>query len=190
MNITLRKANALQNSINDTLKGIKFDTTVKVNEFLDPEVVIKAAEMEFAKNMQRRDSLYAVLYEIRKLVSRANDGSGISQKLADVAHLEKQIQFFGDLATKEIREDQKVIAGKLDKIRNEKGETRRSIYGYHDEVTTSILNKDEVEGFKKLATVAKKNKQKLQDEILELNVKTEITLGEKAVAVLTSEGLL
>jgi len=190
MNITLRKANALQNSINDTIKSIKFDTVVKVNEFQDPEAVIKTAEVEFARNMQRRDSLYAVLYEIRKLVGRGNDASGISQRLADVAHLEKQIQFFGDLASKEVREDGKVIAGKLDKIRNEKGESRRTIYGYNDEVSTSILDKEEVEGFKKLTVASKKNKQKLQDEILELNVRTEIELSEKAVAILTSEGLL
>lgn len=190
MNITLRKANALQNSINDTIKSVKFDTTVKINEFQDPEAVIKAAEVEFARNMQRRDSLYATLYEIRKAVSKANDSSSISQKLADVAHLEKQIQFFGDLANKEVREEASVISGKLDKIRNRKEESRASLYGYNDEVSTSILDKDEVEGFKKLTTAAKKNKQKLQDEILELNVRTEIQLSEKAVAVLTAEGLV
>jgi hypothetical protein len=94
------------------------------------------------------------------------------------------------LGAKPVRDDAKIIAGKLDKIRNRKEESRASIYGYNDDVTTSILDKDEVEGFKKLTTVSKKNKQKIQDEILELNVKTEITISDKAVAILQAESLI
>jgi hypothetical protein len=190
MNITLRKANALQTSINDAIKGIEFETTAKINEFQDAETVIAEAEKTFATNMIKRDGLYHALYEIRKAVSRANDAAGISQRLADVAHLEKQITFFSGLGAKPVRDDAKIIAGKLDKIRNRKEESRASIYGYNDDVTTSILDKDEVEGFKKLTTVSKKNKQKIQDEILELNVKTEITISDKAVAILQAESLI
>jgi hypothetical protein len=36
----------------------------------------------------------------------------------------------------------------------------------------------------------KKQKQKLNDEILELNIKTEIPLSDDIVATLQSEGLL
>jgi hypothetical protein len=190
MNITLRKANALQTAINDAIKSIDFETTVKINEFQDADTIISEAEKIFAQNMVKRDGLFNTLYEIRKAVSKANDSVGVSQRLADVAHLEKQITFFGGLATKPVREDAKVIAGKLDKIRNRKDESRASLYGYNDDVTTSILDKDEVEGFKKLAAVSKKNKQKLQDELLELNVKTEITISEQAVKILQAEGLI
>jgi hypothetical protein len=190
MNITLRKANALQNAINDTIKGIDFETNVKINEFQDSETVIAEAERAFAHNMVKRDGLFNTLYEIRKAVSKANDNAGISQRLADVAFLEKQITFFTGLSTKPIREEAKVLAGKLEKIRNRKDESRASLYGFNDEVTTSILDKEEVDGFKKLAAVSKKNKQKLQDEILELNVKTEITISDKAVSVLQAEGLI
>jgi hypothetical protein len=46
MNITLRKANAVQNSINDTIKGIKVDFTVELNEFQDVEAAITKANSE------------------------------------------------------------------------------------------------------------------------------------------------
>jgi hypothetical protein len=36
----------------------------------------------------------------------------------------------------------------------------------------------------------KKQKQKINDEVLELNIKTEIPLSEDVVATLTAEGLL
>ena len=191
MKITLRKANAIQTSINDTLKGIEFKTEVAINEFQNPTDVIKAAEEMFAKNMQRRDALYSALYEIRKLVSKGNDIAEVSQKLADVALLEKQIVFFSGLASKEVREDDAVITGKLEKIRNDKGESsRRSIYGYTDTVNASIFLKDDIDGFRKLVAHAKKQKQRLQDEILEMNVRTEIPLSEATVKTLTDEGIV
>jgi hypothetical protein len=36
----------------------------------------------------------------------------------------------------------------------------------------------------------KKEKQKLNDEILELNIKTEIPLADETIKVLTDEGLI
>jgi hypothetical protein len=43
MNITLRKANAVQNSINDVIKNIKIETTIDLNEFQDPNLVLTDA---------------------------------------------------------------------------------------------------------------------------------------------------
>jgi len=189
MNVTLRKANTIQNNIQDVIKSIKFESTIKLNEFQDAEAVINSAGEIFIKNLQRRDNLLVALYEIRKAVSKANDQAEISHRLAEVAHLEKQISFFENISSNDVREDEKVIAGKLEKIRNRKDDAR-SIYGHGDEIHTSIFDKDELDGFKKIAAKAKKSKQKLQDEILELNVRTEISLSEVTVGTLAAEGLI
>jgi hypothetical protein len=191
MNISLRKANALQNSINDTVKGLQFETTVKINEFQEAEQEIVKAASALCENLTRRDALVDTLYEIRKSVSGANTQVGIDSRLADVAHLEKQIQFYNGLAGNKVRESEKVVAGRLDKIRNDKSESsRRSIYGYADTVDTSVLLKEDLDGFRKTVAKAKKAKQKLQDEILELNVQTVIQLSDKAVTMLQAEGLI
>jgi hypothetical protein len=191
MNISLRKANALQNSINDTVKGLQFETTVKINEFQEAEQEIVKAASALCENLTRRDALVDTLYEIRKSVSGANTQVGIDSRLADVAHLEKQIQFYNGLAGNKVRESEKVVAGRLDKIRNDKSESsRRSIYGYADTVDTSVLLKEDLDGFRKTVAKAKKAKQKLQDEILELNVQTVIQLSDNAVTMLQAEGLI
>ena len=190
MNITLRKANALQVGINDTLKGIDFESTVKINEFQDAEHEIARVSDTIKTNVMRRDALMTTLYEIRKSVSGANTQVGIDGRLADVAHVEKEIQFYNGLASKTVRESEKVVAGKLDKIRNGKEDTRRSIYGYSDTVDTSVFTKEDLDTFRKLVAKSKKDKQKLQDEILELNVQTLITVSAQAEAVLQKEGLL
>jgi hypothetical protein len=192
MNISLRKANALQNSINDTVKGLQFETTVKINEFQEAEQEIAKAASALCENLTRRDALMDTLYEIRKSVSGANTQVGIDSRLADVAHLEKQIQFYNGLAGNKVRDSAVVVAGRLDKIRNDKSESSRrsSIYGYADTVDTSVLLKEDLDAFRKTVAKAKKAKQKLQDEILELNVQTVIQLSDKAVTMLQAEGLV
>jgi hypothetical protein len=190
MNITLRKANALQNGINDALKNVNFLTSISINEFQDPESAMASAEETFAKSLERRDSLLVALYEIRKLVGKGNEVAGISERLCDVAFLEKQIQFFTELANKQVKESNAVIQGKLEKIKSRPADSRVSLYGREDDVTTSIFEKDEVEGFRQLALQFKKQKQKLQDEILEMNVRTEVPLSEHTVKTLTKEGLI
>lgn len=186
MEITLRKAAALQNTINETLKGIDFGVTVTVNEFQEPETEIANQLKNFQANLVRRAALTKALYELRKKIGRANNDAGIDDRLADVAHLEKELQFYNQIAGNNVRIDPKVLIGKLEKIRNRKED---NIYGRGDEVTTTILAKKDIDDFRKLAGQAKKNKQKLQDEILELNVRTTILLDEETARILEDEGM-
>ena len=188
MKITLRKANALQLSINEILKGMSFETTVSINEFQIPTTVISQTEEVFAKNLARRDALIMAMFEIRKLVAKGNEAAGINDMLADVAHLEKQIQFFNGLATKNPKDDMSIIKGKLDKIRNSKEESR--MYGMRDEVTVSVLEKEDITGFQQVVAQSKRAKQQLQDQLLEMNVRTEIPLSEQTVKTLTDEGII
>lgn len=187
MNVTLRKANAIQASINEALKGLEFNDTVSINEFQNVAEAFDAASTKFISNLARRLDLTSALYEIRKSVGSANYNASIDSRLAEVARLEKDIQFFGKYASAKVRESDAVINGKLDKIRNRKEDT---YYGRNEEVSTSIFTTEQVEKFKQSLASAKKQKQKLQDELLEANVRTEITLSEQTVATLTKENIL
>jgi hypothetical protein len=189
MNISLRKANALQNSINDAIKGIDLKGQVSLTEFHNPIMEIDKATTEFKTNLNRRDSLVKALYDIRKQVSAANSRVGVDDKLTEIAYLEKQIQNYTALAGNEVREQEAVVLGKLDKIKNRKEDTR-SIYGYESTVSTSVFTEADIKGFKAYVTGAKKAKQKLQDEVLELNVRTDIVLSADTVQTLMAEALV
>jgi len=191
MNITLRKANAVQNSINDTIKGIKVDFTVELNEFQDVESAITKANAELVANDGRRQKLTMALYNIRALVGTANAASGINTALAKAAFIDKRIGQLEELAKATEITSLEVIKGKLEKIKNDKGETsRRSTYGYGDTVSTSVLSKEQIAQAKAEVLNLKKQKQQLNDEVLELNIKTEIPLSDDVVASLQAEGLL
>jgi hypothetical protein len=191
MNITLRKASAIQNSINDAVKSIKVELTVELNEFVNVETALAKANGDMVANDGRRQRLTMALYNIRALVGTANAQSGIDTNLAKAAFIDKRIGQLEELAKATEITDLDVIKGKLDKIKNDKGETsRRSIYGYSDTVSTSVISKAQIDQAKAEILNLKKQKQKLNDEILELNIKTEIPLSDEVVATLQAEGLL
>ena len=192
MNLTLRKANAVQAGINDAIKSIKIEATLELNEFQDVQAaLVKANETLFA-NDSRRQRLLLALYNIRGLVGTANAQSGIDMKLATAAFIEKRMGQLDELSKLSAVTDLAVINGKLDKIRNDKGEnTRRSLYGHSgDTVSTTVVSQDQIDQVKAEIKNLKKQKQKLNDEILELNIKTEIPLSDDVVATLTQEGLI
>ena len=56
MKITLRKANALQNSINEALRHIDVKTKVSLNEFQDPEGVLAVSAGEAKTNLDRKST--------------------------------------------------------------------------------------------------------------------------------------
>lgn len=187
MKVTLRKANVIQASINEALKGLEFSDTVSINEFQNAQDVLTTANARFIENVLRRQLLLDALYDIRTQVGEANHKANIDGRLAEVARLEKDIQFFAKFAASRVHEDPQVIAGKLSKIRNRKDE---SYYGRDEFVITAILAVDQVEKFKATVADLKKRKQKLQDELLEANVRTEIELSATTVSTLTKENIL
>jgi len=86
--------------------------------------------------------------------------------------------------------DLEVIKGKLEKIKSLKDEARSRIYGYGDTVSTTVVSKEQIDQAKGEILSLKKSKQKINDEVLELNIKTEIPLADDTVATLQAEGLL
>lgn len=187
MKINLRKANAIQLAINEALKSLSFESTVSVNEFQNPETMIDTVKDRFTTNIMRRTKLLDSLYRIRKAVSSANDGLGINNLLADVARCEKEIVFYSAHAKSSTRIAPNEMFGKLDKIKNQPAD--RAYYS-DKEVTSSVFSAENIEIFRTLVTNAKKQKQQLQDELLELNISTKITLTDDDVKVLTAESIL
>jgi hypothetical protein len=189
MKITLRKANALQNSINEALRHIDVKTKVSLNEFQDAEGVLAISAADAKKNIDRKVGLTNALYDIRGGVGYVNHTAGVDEKLTEIARIEKQIQLYSAYVGVEAREAASVIAGKLEKIRNGKDE-RRSIYGYGDTVDTSVFADSDIAGFKAVVANLKKQKQTLQDAVLEANVRNEVVLKQVTVETLTAENLL
>lgn len=187
MLITLRKANAIQTQINETLKNIQIKHSIELNEFEDPVKAIHKANTELMANDHRRHRLLLALYTIRGLVGTANVQSGIDLLLSKAAFIDKRLAQLGELAAVSPMTDLAIIQGKLERIKNSTSESR--LYR-HDHVSTSVLDQSQLLTIKKEISDLKKQKQKINDEILELNIKTEVPLSHETVSTLTSEDLI
>ena len=190
MNVTLRKANAIQNSIQESIKSIRVDLTIEINEFQDPTAELKKANDAVFSADARRQKLLLALYNIRGLVGAANASSGIDLNLAKAAFVDKRVAQLEELAKCSPMTDLAVIQGKLEKFRNRKDDSRASLYGRDDVVSTPVIAQEQIDQANLEIKNLKKQKQKINDEILELNIKTEIPLSDDVVATLQAEGLI
>lgn len=189
MKITLRKACAVQAAIVEAVEKLEFDPKIEINEFQRPDDEILKAYDKFISNGDRREALLDALYEIRKSVAKANAGaSGVSDLLADIARVDKDIRFYSYVDSVKPRLSNEVLVGKLAKLK-ESTETR-SIYGRGDSVSTTIFDEVDLDVMRQTLQKSKKQKQKLQDALLEANIRNEIELSEAAEATLVNEDLV
>ena len=188
MKLSLRKASALQNTIQDHIKAIGVNTTIQLNEFQDVQESITKAQTELSKNDGRRMALQSVLFKIRSAVGRANVESGVADLLTQAAYVDKRLAHLKGFTETKVMEDITVLRGKVGKLKESNGERR--IYGYNDTIETSILSAEMIETYKVQSRELKKEKQTINDKVLELNVRTEITLEDSDVALLQSEQLI
>jgi hypothetical protein len=190
MKITLRKANAVQNNILDAVKSIKVATEVEINEFEDAGKKIAQANATLFEADKRRSDLLMAQFAIRGLVGVANATSGIDAKLTEAAYIDKRMSQLAEISGVKEMTSMEVIEGKLEKLRNRKDDSRSAIYGYNDNVTTSVLTQVQIDEVSNFIKDLRMKKQKLNDEILELNVRTDIELGADVVEVLNKEKLI
>lgn len=188
MKINLRRAAALQNSINDALKGISLETQVVLDEFQDAEAVIQQRRARLEQNLQRRHELNLVLYEIRRFVGEANRAAGVDLQLTEIARMDQHLRDLVTLSQAQERLKPEVVAGRLEKMRRDTSERSR-IYG-EPTVETSVLTAEDLVAYRHGVQTLRKQRQAAQDEVLNLNVRTEVTLSDHSVAVLRREELI
>lgn len=187
--ISLRKANAIQVNVNDLLKNIAVKPVLEISEFVDPVAALQAANDALMAADVRRSDLLMALYSIRATMGIANFQCGIGNKLSHLAYIDKRLNQLDPLIQESAGlKDLAVITGQLDKIRNRREEHR--LYGYESTVTSGVLQSSQVESIRGIIRELKKQKQSLNDEVLHLNVTTEIELTDEVENILKKEGIL
>jgi hypothetical protein len=129
------------------------------------------------------------LYSIRATMGIANFQCGIGNKLSHLAYIDKRLAQLDPLVQESAAlKDLQVVAGQLEKIRNRREEHR--MYGYDNTVSSGVLQTSQVESIRGIMRELKKQKQSLNDEVLHLNVTTEIELTDEVENILKKEGIL
>lgn len=186
MKINLRKANALQHAINEQISKLNIRTTIDFDEFdSNPDLTLRTAQEKMNLAVEKRTTLLDAYFEIRNRVSVANTESGINTLLASLARTVKDIGMFDRLGS-ELAMNTDVIAAKLEKQRS--ADARMSGYGCG--ITSSVLTEQHITDNTLLVKKLKRDKQEIQDKLLESNISTAIKLDNYVVSVLTDHGLI
>lgn len=185
MYISLRKAAALQKEILAALPTVETSASVSIYEE-NPLQTLTEARDAAAKALEVRHNLMVTLQLIRDLTAEQNFTSGIYKLVSKLSFIDKQISFYSALSRSEVSPSETVIKAKIERAKN----ANPDHYSFSDKAAFSIMDKHSIEDLKALVSNLKMDKVKIQDELLELNIKHSIKLTDETVAVLTAQGLI
>lgn len=189
MKVNLRQAHAIQTQIREALGRLDLSTTAVLNEFENAKDQIDLARERFYDALKTRDRLLGVLLDIRKKVAQANADEGISDLLADAASLDQQIKDYADFAKAREREKAAVLQGRLEKRASASEDSIYRGFGSSD-ITSGILEQEEIDKFQRELANLKRTKQGVQEMILAANIDAEIELDADEEKLLARMGVI
>lgn len=189
MKLTLRKANALQLLINESIGATSISTQVSVGKYDDPIAAIIHAGTIFSAALDKTRNLLAVLYSIRQKVANASHEAGVSTILSEVAHIDKLTAVLKPLATlSSFAPTEEVLKEAHADLK--KDQPVNSYSQQRNAFTTGAIPQGWIPAYLKEVSDLRKRKQSLSDKLLELNIRHEIELSEEEETVLKKYDLI
>lgn len=190
MKINLRKASVVQQTILDEIKRTGTEkTTLSISLYAD-DVATKLNE-QLAKIVTANQKVGRYLEAnrvIRAAVARKNAEMGITDYLAEEAFLASAEHRVKAIAELEVRPNIAELAKEIE-ARKELKDAERSIYGRTYEVSVNVATDALVNDAKIELARIQKRRRKIKDEMVAINVRTEIEVPEQVALVLTELGL-
>ena len=191
MKISLRKANTIQELVGEALKQplespANLDV-LAIDEWKD-ELIF--ARKTFLSEMAARAQLVSARYEVRKRISEENAKQGVTTLLATLAETDTMINLMKRNVVDLTASDKyDVVEKKLERkiiLLDKEG----LHYNRSDTYDVSIIDAETIKTYKEKVKVLKRKRQRINDELLEKNIRSEIELPSWAVDLLREHGLI
>lgn len=191
MKINLRKAAVVQQQIQEEIKRIGSEKTAITVSLYDTDVESKLNTQfnKYIVNNQRVSRLMDANRFLRATVARKNAEVGIMDYLAEDAMLsafETRLRGMAELTPRISEEAQKrEIESRISTIASE-----RNIYGRNEHnIEVNVVTEQFVNDAKAELEQVRRRRRKIKDEMVSINVRTEIDVPEQVALVLTELGL-
>lgn len=193
MKLTLTKARKLDKKIADKVKGfrVKSHTDVRIK---DTTKELVAAQVESERVVQKQEidvllSLVSARYKLRSLVDQANEKSGVSAKLTQMAQLEATLAVYNSLDKLDVAKDDSLVVDQLGIEQSNQGKV--SDYGgVKTTMQVAIMSQEDKEKLLDSKDVVKKELEDLKDNLHGLNFTTTVELDASMVSLLQKHKLL
>ena len=191
MKINLRKASVVQQTITDEIKRLGTESTsIKVSLF---ETNVTALLDEQLKKVQENHAhagrLMSANRFLRAIVARKNAEVGIADYLAEEAMLasaETRLKSFSDAV---VRPSLTALQAEIESRKASGANERASIYGREYSVDVNVVPAESIATAKTELEGIRRRRRKIKDEMVSINVRTEIEVPEQVALVLTELGL-
>ena len=191
MKISLRKANTIQELVGEILQQpLESPTNLDVMAIDEWKDELRFARKTFLSEMATRTQLVSARYEVRKLISEENAKQGVTSLLATLAETDTMINLMKRNVVDQTVSDKYDVVEK----KRERKITLLDKEGMHvyrsDTFDVSIIDAETIKTYKEKVKVLKRKRQRINDELLEKNIRSEIELPSWAVDLLREHGLI
>ena len=194
MKISLRKAMAVQSALADQIAAVRITPVVEISIFeADRPAAIAAEKAKLQAALESRDRMVDLLYRIRGKVATANEASGVTGKLNLAARAEKQIQALSLVAGAPARQAEEITASRIARMlkRDDSGGDRSyARQAAPDIIEISLYDEAEVAQNARNLREARLARQRIQDDIAEINARETIDLDEADLRILQDLALI
>jgi hypothetical protein len=191
MKISLRKANTIQELVGEALQQpLESPTNLDVMAIDEWKDELRFARKTFLSEMATRAQLVSARYEVRKQISEENAKQGVTTLLATLAETDTMINLMKRNVVDLTASDKyDVVEKKLERkitLLDKEG----LHYNRSDTYDVSIIDAETIKTYKEKVKVLKRKRQRITDELLEKNIRSEIELPSWAVDLLREHGLI
>lgn len=191
MKISLRKANTIQELVGEALKqSLESPANLDVLAIDEWKDELIFARKTFLSEMATRTQLVSARYEVRKRISEENAKQGVTSLLATLAETDTMINLMKRNVVDQTVSDKYDVVEK----KRERKITLLDKEGMHvyrsDTFDVSIIDAETIKTYKEKVKVLKRKRQRINDELLEKNIRSEIELPSWAVDLLREHGLI
>lgn len=189
MKVSLRKANALQEALGEAIKSAtktSFEVDVVNYEWWKKE--INNTQSRYLDEVRGKLEMVKARFEIRKEISTHNNLCGVSDKLTELAQFDSMITTIQRwILQRPTREQDEILEKKRDRklIRLNNPE-----YDGYSNMDVSVISIGEHNHWTDKVQELRRNKASINDQLLELNIRTEILLSSQVESVLRKENLI
>lgn len=190
MQLTLRRASAIQTAIATFLAGSTVPTSVAITKYEDLTTSLNKAEGLYREHLDTRDNLLEIQYLLRKNIGIGNS-TAINALLAERAYIVKRLELFQGLISKvDSRQPAKeILVGKMAAM----NDTSPIVTGYGGRVeamAVGLLDERELKGLATRVGTLKRLKVVIDDQILAANLATTVELEDHYMEFLKTLNLI
>lgn len=185
MQLNLRQAHELQTRINSTVKELQDDMELHVDLFYEgePAGVLGNMMNKAFQDLETIQKLLMIKAELRSKVAEKNAQSGIDGRLSQIACLQRMIEVYERVMGRGMRNDLHAVKERLASRReaHKANPDNGDRYSCSDSFSVEVLDKKDHSEIKSRIKKFRREIRDMQEQILQLNVNTYVTLEQGIV---------